>query len=112
MNKIIVEINKELEINRNIQLVNIIQLFKKSKKSIKANVISLLELGNQHERKYSIRHDAECRQQEQEDINTLTEIEYIKYKNMYNELIKLKEENILLKQAIIKSGIEIKIIHI
>ncbi len=112
MSNKIIQVNNELEVNRDTQYQYIKDIYKKTKQSIKAHISNILESGKHFERKYSIRHDAECTQQENEYVNSLADIEYKKYKQMYNDLLRLQKENTILRQAIKKANINVELTHI
>ena len=100
-----IKINQEHDINRNPEYQLFLQTFKKP--NIKLLVNYIFTAGKTIERKYSIRHDKECQQKEQELIGRITELEQQEQNRIYEELIRLKQENIILKEAIRKHNIKV-----
>jgi hypothetical protein len=107
-----IQVNNELEVKRDIKYQYIKNTYKRTKQSIKAHISNILASGKHFERNYSIRHDVECTQQENEYINSLADIEFRQYEQMYNELLRLQRENTILRQAVKKAKIEIKVSHV
>ena len=100
-----IKLNQEHDINRNQEYQLFLQTFKKP--NVKLLVNYILQAGKTLERKYSIRHDKECQQKEQELIGRITELEQQEQDRIYEELVRLKQENIILKQALRKQNIKI-----
>ena len=102
-----IKINQEMDINRNQEYNNFLQIFKKP--NIKNLIRDTFSAGQFAQMNYSIRHDKECTQKEQETINRITELEQTHQDRVYAELLKLKQENIALKQAIRKHNIKVAV---
>lgn len=106
-----IQINNESEVNTNSEYKHLKDTYKKTKKSIKSSIYNIFASGKLFERNYSIRHNAECEQKENEYIKQLTELDYKQHEQMYNELLRLKKENIILHEAIKKSGFKVEVTH-
>jgi hypothetical protein len=107
-----IQLNLELDINQDREYNYIKDVYKKTKQDINAHISNIFAFGKHAERNYSIRHDTECTNKENEYINSLAEIETIQYENMYNELLKIKKENVILRQALKQTDIKLELTHI
>lgn len=108
-----ITISLEHDIKRNQEYKNLQTQHNKTIDSTKADIRNIMHLGMNLERSYNIRKDAECNQIESEYINQKAAIQYNQYQQLLNELLKLKQENIILKQIqkeLIPEGVKINII--
>ena len=95
------------EVKRDIEYKNTIKDFYKTLENFKTEIKNILQAGGFFERNYSIRKHAESEEEEIKYIYELAKIKEEQYKIMYQKLIELQTENLMLKKALKNNDIQI-----
>ena len=104
-----VKINEELDIKRNKSYNDLIYFYQKKEEDIYRVISGVYHNGVMSGMDWNIPQMDEFEKKQHEFTKKITELEYKKYNKIFNKLLEIHRENLILKKALKDNNIEIYI---